>query len=203
MKTALIISVCINIFLLAGFTVRRMQASRMQNLGNQKQVKDKQDWIDCRYNIMDLPLDSNDIVFIGTSLTEGFPVAEYFGAKNRGVGFSESKDILNHLKEVSKARQVFLEVGSNDVLNGVSMDSLLCRTQKILSVLSGKVYVEIVDNMDKIRPFNAKLKQYCIDESIPFTEINLEGLTCEGIHPNRKGYEVWRDSISRVVERSR
>jgi hypothetical protein len=200
MKQALIISVCINIFLLAGFTVRRMQARNLQNLEEQKQINYKQDWIDCRYSIMGLPVDSNDIVFIGTSLTEGFPVSEFFPAKNRGVGYSESKDILNHLQEVKRARQVFLEVGSNDVLNGVSMDSLLCRTEKILSVLSGKVYVEIVDNMEKMRPFNARLKQYCLDNSIPFSEINIEGLTCEGIHPNRKGYEVWRDSISKHLK---
>src|SRR4051812_40084575 len=46
------------------------------------------------------PVGKKDVVFFGTSLTEGFPVCEWFGAKNRGIGWNTSSDLLKRVDNI-------------------------------------------------------------------------------------------------------
>ena len=83
-----------------------------------------------------LPNDTSDIIFLGNSLTAGFPLQEIFKnqqLKNRGISGNTSKNILQRLDEVTegKPRKIFLEIGINDISNGVPVDTLLDNVKKI------------------------------------------------------------------------
>lgn len=84
------------------------------------------------------PINQNDIVFIGNSLTEGGKWASYFpdtqaklakkgGAiRNRGINGDTFGGIDNRLNEIVKGRpaKIFLLTGVNDVSHNLSADSI-------------------------------------------------------------------------------
>ncbi len=81
-----------------------------------------------------LPNDPGEIIFIGDSHTQNFELAEIFKdvrIKNRGINGDISKGVLLRLHEVTESQplKVFIEVGINDILNGIAADS----TKKNLS----------------------------------------------------------------------
>lgn len=68
-----------------------------------------------------LPIDSNDKVFIGTSITEGFPIEEMFGPsyKNRGISggvVADMRAIAPHIAD-GQPGVIYIEVGINDLKN--------------------------------------------------------------------------------------
>jgi lysophospholipase L1-like esterase len=202
MKKLLIVSLALNAVLILGFSIRRIRGNRAVQQSEQTQKAVRDTWASCRADLYNsLAVDSNDIVFIGTSLTEGFPVSEYFpGVKNRGVGWNESKHILSRIDQVRNAKLVFLEVGTNDVLDGVPADTLQCNCEKILAALKNRVLVQLVNNTPKITQANNRLRNYCMQNAIPCIDIDIKGQTCDSLHPNKKGYELWRDKIVKYVK---
>src|SRR4051812_41178631 len=94
----------------------------------------------------------------------------------------------------------FFEVGTNDVLDGVPPDTLQHNCEKILSALKNRVIVELVNNTYKITQANNRLRNYCMQSAIPCIDIDIKGQTCDSLHPNKKGYELWRDQVSHYVK---
>ncbi len=77
-----------------------------------------------------LPVEKNDIVFIGNSITDGAEWAELFtdiGIKNRGISGDISAGILHRIADIAgqKPRKVFLLIGTNDLARGISTDSVV------------------------------------------------------------------------------
>lgn len=67
-----------------------------------------------------LPVDTGDILFIGDSITEGFPIAEMSGncaIKNRGVSGAIADEVLRIIlmKNTTKSTKIFLMAGINDL----------------------------------------------------------------------------------------
>ena len=174
-----------------------------------------------------LPDDSGDIIFLGNSLTAGFPLQEMFQnihIKNRGIGGNTSKDILKRLDEVTegKPKKIFLEIGINDIAQGVSIDSLLNNVKQIVTVIKqetseSKIYIQPVFptageqkiQIPKIEEYNKKLKDFCEKSNITF--INLypvfykdggldTSLTTDGIHFNGKGYFLWKQQLINYIK---
>ncbi|HPI85609.1 MAG TPA: GDSL-type esterase/lipase family protein, partial [Bacteroidales bacterium] len=66
---------------------------------------------------------SDDIVFLGDSLTEGFDLQHYFNLpnlKNRGISGDTTYQVLYRLEEIwnSKPAGLFLMIGINDMFQG-------------------------------------------------------------------------------------
>lgn len=84
--------------------------------------------------------DSNSIIFLGTSLTQQFELAELFqntSIKNRGIVGDLTKTALLRLKPIVRGQpaKIFIELGINDILENVSEDTILGNYSKILDTL--------------------------------------------------------------------
>lgn len=76
-----------------------------------------------------LPHSSNEVVFVGNSITDGGEWNEMFGdkrIKNRGISGDITAGVIYRIHEIVKRKpaKVFLLIGTNDLARGVSADSV-------------------------------------------------------------------------------
>lgn len=181
-------------------------------------------WDATRTSIFDsLHIDTMDIVFVGNSLTESFPLNEIYGPqiKNRGINGNTSLQVLDRIEKIAscRPRKIFIEVGINDLQTGSSPDSLLhCYINIIQSV--GKYNVplyiqslfpvrnEFEVHMRNINTVNFRLKKLCDSTGVRYIDVYsrlLKGgeldrsLTDDGIHLNGAGCMVWKKVIDPFV----
>jgi len=171
-----------------------------------------------------LPHSKSDIVFLGTSLTQGFPLQESFNnahIKNRGIGGNTTVDILNRLDEVidGKPQKIFIEIGTNDIGQKHSIDSTFSNLKQIITIIRSKspestIYVQSVlpfgkNNSKQIELYNSKVSAYCADNKITFIDLYphflrngtiKNELTCDGTHLVASGYLLWKDLIFKYVK---
>lgn len=171
------------------------------------------------------------IVFLGTSLTEGFDVAVFNHPKvlNRGIGGEFTKSILLRLNEVvlRNPQKIFVEIGINDILANVETKEIESNYLSLILSLKkntrAKIYVQnilpvsfengVFVNDDKTNEkaisFNQFLKRLCIEHSLTYIdlyssfEVNLrlnQNYTYDGVHLNKKGYEMWRKCVEKQIE---
>ncbi|HUQ96491.1 MAG TPA: GDSL-type esterase/lipase family protein [Chitinophagaceae bacterium] len=169
-----------------------------------------------------LPNDSAEIIFAGSTLTEDFPLFDFFHnpiIKNRGISGSTTIDLLNRTDEIcdSKPTQVFMEAGNQDFLDSLDARAILHDMVHLgdrIKRLSPqtKLYVQSLlptnGNYSKynagIKDVNMRLRWYCRDRQVTF--INLYKLflkdgelnplyTYDGAHLNYAGYQVWAQAV--------
>lgn len=184
-------------------------------------------WDKGRESALDpLAIDTGDIVFVGNSITEGFPLQEMFHTlkvKNRGISMNLSYHILGRIQAIARQHpsKLFLDIGINDILNNVPLDTLVQHCQKIISMVleespSTKLYVQSVFPLGashvteekEVEDFNNWLKNYCHFINITYIDIFKDlcyhgtldpRYTYDDIHLTGAGYEVWRDRISPYI----
>jgi CubicO group peptidase (beta-lactamase class C family)/lysophospholipase L1-like esterase len=83
------------------------------------------------------PITSEDIVFLGNSLTENGKWSEYFPAQkivNRGIIGDEALGIYDRLYQIlpGKPKKIFLQTGANDVSHDLPVDSIVERVAQIV-----------------------------------------------------------------------
>jgi lysophospholipase L1-like esterase len=83
------------------------------------------------------PIRTNDIVFLGDSLTEGFDLEHYFkvtNIRNRGLSGDTTYQVRYRLEEILKARpkRLFLMIGINDFFQGTDEITILRHIASIL-----------------------------------------------------------------------
>jgi CubicO group peptidase (beta-lactamase class C family)/lysophospholipase L1-like esterase len=105
------------------------------------------------------PITSEDIVFLGNSLTENGKWSEYFPSQkivNRGIGGDEALGIYDRLYQIlpAKPKKIFLQTGANDVSHDLPVDSIVQRIALII---------------DKIRKESPETKLY-LQGSLPINE---------------------------------
>jgi len=76
-----------------------------------------------------MPLQKEDVVFVGNSITDGSEWNELFHdlhIKNRGISGDATFGILHRWQQIVKAtpKKVFLMIGTNDLSRGASVDSV-------------------------------------------------------------------------------
>jgi lysophospholipase L1-like esterase len=106
----------------------------------------------CRDVYQNCPNDSNEILFVGNSLTYSFNVSEYYPGKpvkNRGIRGDLTSDVLFRLSEImeSKPAKIFLLIGINDILNGVQYQQITENIGKIVGEIctsspKTKIYIQ-------------------------------------------------------------
>ena len=184
-------------------------------------------WNDSRSSeLKTLPIDSSDIVFVGNSITEGYPVNEVFQSihvKNRGIGFNQTKHILGRMDGIlaGKPKKLFLEIGVNDLLQSVPVDTLFRNYRQIIRKIrtgspATKLFVQSIFPVGKtydtlnhtIDDVNLRLKNYCDSLDIPFLDIHsrLEShgrleppYTLDDVHLTGAGYKIWTKAIDSLV----
>lgn len=224
MKKALVISIAFNVLIILFVAGKRYYYMHSANSGAGSTYDT---WNYMRNTLLiDLPIDSNDIVFVGNSITEGFPVTEIFGqhVKNRGIGGNQTAHILSRIEPIAigHPKKIFLEAGVNDLNNNVSIDSIYYNFREIINMireLSPKtsIYVQSVFPTckeysklnDVIVGLNTKLLPYCQSSGVNFINVysalasNGElnnAYTADGIHLNGDGYKAWQKVIERYIK---
>lgn len=143
----------------------------------------------------ELPLCSNDIVFIGNSITDGaewFELLDNPHIKNRGISGDISMGIYDRLQPIIKGKpeKVFLMIGINDLARGISVDSVATNVARIIDRLQAetpatKIYLQSVlpvtdeKNMftshtarrEDIAPLNTRYRQIAADKNITYVDL--------------------------------
>ena len=168
-----------------------------------------------KYN--EMTPDSGAIVFAGTSLTYNFPLDSMlpgYRIKNRGIPWNQSRHLLNRLKSILNRApgQLYIEIGINDLIQGVAEDSLFANCQSIITQTQTAGvrlhFQSLLPTRGKykyllpcIQSFNRRLKEYCflnkIDYVDLFSGLSLQGeldplISTDGLHLNLEGYKRWK-----------
>lgn len=173
-----------------------------------------------------LPVDSSDVVFVGTSLTEGFLVSEMFHSlhvKNRGIGGNNSAQILARIGDIAagKPKKMFLEIGINDIQEAIPDDSIMQNYSRIvdtIKLMSGhtELFIQSVfpTGMNKaglnerVVALNRKIEALAKSKEVSYIYIypsmaNAGALdsayTVDGIHLTGKGYLMWKRAIDSLL----
>ncbi|MEG0025695.1 MAG: GDSL-type esterase/lipase family protein [Bacilli bacterium] len=165
----------------------------------------------------------NSIVFLGDSITYLYPLEEFYKDKNiinSGISGYKTIDILKHLDNmVNKYNptKVFLLIGTNDMGQGISNDSILKNIKQIVANIdkkNTKIYIESIYPINEnkknyfsyknktnknIQKLNIKLKKYCTLNNIVYIDVYNELLdkkgnmalkyTKDGLHLTNEGYK--------------
>lgn len=91
-----------------------------------------------------------EVVFLGDSLTDFFPIQDFFPDEhiyNRGIAGDTTKDVLKRIDNVITLapRKIFLQIGTNDLGKGKRPEKVVQSIKKIIDILEENVPgVEIV-----------------------------------------------------------
>jgi|OpeIllAssembly_1097287.scaffolds.fasta_scaffold147401_1 lysophospholipase L1-like esterase len=172
----------------------------------------------------------NSILFFGNSITQGLCVSAVSPKSvNFGIGADTTAGLLERLrdyKSLEKAEIVVIEIGINDVLNGVSLDEMISNYRKIFNSIPsnvGIVYNDILpinQNCRVIVPAsginkqisaaNTMLNELCQMRSGCFrvsSDKLLDSTGClnmaydygDGFHFNTYGYLIWIEELRREI----
>ena len=142
-----------------------------------------------------LTINSNDIVFLGNSITDGCEWAELFGmpnVKNRGISGDTTPGILNRLSTITdgKPAKIFLLIGINDFSRDIPTDTIVANIHQIVKRIkaespSTKLYLQSIlpvndcynmfgghtKHIKDIPVANEQLKKIAIQEKITFIDL--------------------------------
>ena len=114
------------------------------------------------------PINPNDIVMLGDSLTEGGDWATYFAdwlpegvsVVNRGIVGDDAPGIYDRLHQIlpGKPKKIFLLVGVNDISHQITSDSVLVDIEKVVK--------EIRSNCPKTKLYIQSLLPYNFEKCI-------------------------------------
>lgn len=225
MKKLLIASLLFNFLIALFFVGKRYYYAYSQSTTINDDAFEK--WNNMRNSLYAIhAVDSNDIVFIGNSLTEAFPVTELFGSncKNRGIGGNKTTHILARIGSIANTRpkKIFIEAGINDFVFGGNVDAAYQNYVQILKridSISPRTLVYVQSTMptckeytkynDSVWALNKRLYNYCDQSGIAYVDLYTKmtdrnkmdsALTEDGLHLNGKGYEIWKKAIEMHIK---
>jgi len=159
------------------------------------------------------------IVMLGDSLTEYADweaILGRNGMSNRGIAKDTTEGVLRRIAVSSPTDgTVFLMIGTNDLDQGMALNDVTGRYQKILDALAArgnKVYAQSVlftangKLNQRIAQLNAEIAKSCRSRaSCQYLDVNKtvspKGIlppheTIDGIHLNFEGYRMWAEAIA-------
>ena len=170
-----------------------------------------------------------DVVFVGDSLTDGYPISEFYSelkAYNRGIGGDRTKDVLNRM-EISiynaKPKVVVILIGGNDVLAGKSESYIIKNYKEILNGIKNNLpNTEIIiqsnyplanDYASKNKTMlslNTKLKDIASKNGLTYVDLYTPLLdkttnelilnyTPDSVHLNVDGYKVVTSVLKPII----
>ncbi|MDR0419912.1 MAG: GDSL-type esterase/lipase family protein [Prevotellaceae bacterium] len=182
-----------------------------------------------------LPITSSDIIFIGNSITDGCEWSELFNSinvKNRGISADRTYWILDRLDYIikGKPRKLFVQMGTNDLGAGLSPQSVVDNTSKLIDRFQTEspeteVYIQSIfpvnNSFEKFAKYhgskdkeivetNDLLKQLCVQKGVIFVDVYSKladengklnkEYTNDGLHLMGAGYLVWKKVIDEYMK---
>ncbi len=151
----------------------------------------------------ELPVASDDIIFLGNSITNGAEWAELLGnshVKNRGISGDVCMGVYDRLFPIlrGKPAKIFLLIGINDVSAGLPADTIVSRIEKIVQKIrcdspTTRLYLQsllpVTDYYKKfsshtshpeiIREINAGIKEIADREGAVYIDLYSGFVDCE------------------------
>jgi lysophospholipase L1-like esterase len=176
-----------------------------------------------------LPNDSDEIIFVGNSITANCNWSELFSdarIKNRGIGDDVIQGVIARLDEILEAgpKKIFIEIGINDLERKHSIEQIVSEYDSLVALIKKKspsteIYLESllptnnVENRSNadIKKINQSIQR--IAASRAATYINLfDCLTdakgeldmqysLDGLHLNGKGYLILKSELNKFLSR--
>ena len=170
-----------------------------------------------------VPLQKNDIVFLGNSITEqGGDWSKRLGwqaVKNRGISGDVTEGVLKRLGELTyaKPKAVFLLIGINDIFNSATTPEYVA--DNILAIAKAirkgspqtTLYVQTIlpttttSIKEKVQQTNALLRKKAGRKTYQLLDTHAlfadegDGMkkeyTKDGVHLNEEGYVLWADYL--------
>lgn len=122
-------------------------------------------YYDRRVSLFDLlPIESDDIVFLGNSITDGGEFHELLdmpNVKNRGINSDVISGVGKRLHQVmdGKPKKVFLLIGINDVSHNLSVATLASEYEKLVKEMR-RLSPETEVYLQSVMPINNDFKRY-------------------------------------------
>lgn len=217
-KVLLLSSISFNIIFVLFFLGKRFYYSHWQLFHHAITIDER--WA----NLFNSKHHNDEIIFLGTSITEGLNVKKEFNnpsVRNMGFAGSISENGIQVINKLiyRKPKKLFLEFGVNDFKYGISIDTVKSNLIKMISIIKDKspatkIYVESVlpTNLDslnyKIISYNKAAEEICSLNDIQFVNLYpnfLSGdkidsdLTFDGTHLTDAGYYNWKRLIIGLV----
>lgn len=177
-----------------------------------------------------LPLQSHANIFIGDSHIQNFPTQLLFKNPqniNRGINSDVSLGVLHRLDKIlaSKPARIFIEIGVNDLMNGLPINQLLAHYNKIVKRIitespDTKIYVLsilptswYISNTQTALQFSILLANEKLAKMNNVTYINLYDSLVDDVgalnkkydsvdrlHLNYAGYKVITEQLQKCLE---
>lgn len=173
-----------------------------------------------------LPVTSNDVVFIGNSITNMNEWWEAFGSnhhvKNRGVSGAVTDEALANLEAIvaGRPKKIFFMIGTNDLgTQGINNpEYVLANTRRMVDRVqkespNTQIYIQsILPSKSGLRTLeveqqtNALLKTLCEERGLTYIDLwdDLQGIvtnthSMDGLHLTASGYKIWCDKVAPYV----
>lgn len=174
-----------------------------------------------------LPADTNDIIFLGNSLTDGCEWNELFEnnhIKNRGISGDNIEGVLERIDDLcsGKPEKIFISIGVNDIYMKIPIEDISNNYTQLINNIKSKtprtkIYIQsllptrdIPDRSNNdIIALNNTIKEIANNSSVVFIDLfktfsDSDGqlkreFTLDGLHLNAKGYLQWKSAIESFV----
>ena len=172
-----------------------------------------------------LPVNSEQIVFIGNSITNMHEWWEAFGnhnVVNRGVSGAITDEALANIEAIAagKPRKVFIMLGTNDLgTNGINTTEHVLTNMNLIverfkqTSPDTEIYIQsILPSTSGIRTLaalqaaNSALQEMCTEKGATYIDLwdDMMGITSNSIsydklHLTAGGYKIWCDKIAQYV----
>jgi lysophospholipase L1-like esterase len=169
-----------------------------------------------------------DLVMFGDSLTEWGPwhdAISYMKILNRGIAGDTTDGMLKRVENVVKSNPsiVAIMAGINDLAQGTPVSRILSNYEALIRFfINAKVSVIVqltlypgkrLNELNRqVTQLNCELINLCDKYSLEFLDLNsllapdgelLNDFSCDDLHLNGKGYEVWINSLNMLIDSER
>ena len=166
------------------------------------------------------PLDPDDIVMLGDSITEGGEWGEIFPAlpiRNRGISGDTTTGVLARLQAIvdAKPRAIFLKIGTNDLTLGPERDVSYQQYRSIVATIQAlsagtDIYVQSVlprgvELQDDVEHYNAQISTIANELGVTYIDLYpaflapdgsiRDDLTLDEVHLTGNGYRLWQSLL--------
>lgn len=170
------------------------------------------------------PIGNNDIVFLGDSITEEFPLNSLFPdvvVVNRGISGDTTRGLLRRLDQVTSGQpnKIFLMIGTNDIGFGYRLEPTFTVYEEIVSKIKAdspesqlilqSVLPREKRNADKVLAINQKIAALAQRYDCDYIDLYPAFATNDGtiqpqfsddqLHLLAPGYELWHSLIEPFV----
>ena len=216
MKVKLLITVFIGIFFVAcsANEVKKSEEWKIQNDPYYIHKVSQFEMLKDRNNI--------EIMMLGDSITDEGEWSELWGkvVQNRGISGDTTTGVLDRLYTLNpNTKRVFIMIGVNDIMRGVSEDIVFENYKKILKFFQDKNIEVIIQSTlyigesrkqnfnVKIEKLNQNLEEFAKSNKIVFINLNpifapqktlLKSFTKDDLHLNADAYKLWIETLKKL-----